>query len=209
MKKALIVYGTRYGAAASTSEEIAETLRKEGFEVQVVNAKNEKVKDVAECDLVVVGSGIQINKWTGEPEAFLKKFQKELAKKKVALFVCCGSASQTPSEREAKPDAAETARRKYLEDKAAQYHLQTVALGLFGGVYNYNKTPWWAKRFMEADRQRIEAAYKEMEPGVYDTRDLNAVRNWTKELIQKVRLSNGANFQTWFDLEAEPIPENS
>src|SRR3989304_4333741 len=95
MTKALIVYGTRYGATASTSEEIAGTLRKEGFDVRVVNAKEEKVRDIAEYDLVIVGSGIQINRWTGEPEQFLKKFQKELEKKRVALFVCCGSAAQT------------------------------------------------------------------------------------------------------------------
>jgi menaquinone-dependent protoporphyrinogen IX oxidase len=188
MDKALIVYGTRYGAAASTAEEIAKTLHQEGWDVQVVNAKEEKVKNIAEYDLVVVGSGIQINKWTGEPEDFLKKFQKELAKKKVALFVCCGSASQTASEREAKPDAAETARRKYLEEKAAKYSLQPVALGLFGGVYNYNKMPWWAKRVMEADRPRVAAAYEETQPGVYDTRDLNAIRSWAKELAQKAHL---------------------
>ena len=42
MTKALIVYGTRYGATASTSEEIAEVLRTEGFDVRVVNAKEEK-----------------------------------------------------------------------------------------------------------------------------------------------------------------------
>jgi hypothetical protein len=62
-----------------------------------------------------------------------------------------------------------------------------VALGLFGGVYNYNKTPWWGKKFMEADRPRVAAAYKETEPGVYDMRDLNAIREWTRELAQKVR----------------------
>ena len=187
MNKALIVYGTRYGAAASTSEEIAKILRQEGFDVRVVNAKEDKVKDITEYELVIVGSGIQINKWTGEPENFLEKFQKELAKKKVTLFVCCGSASQTASEREAKPDAAETARRKYLEEKAAKYSLQPVALGLFGGVYNYNNVPWWAKRFMEADRTRIEAAYKETQPGVYDTRDWNTIRSWAKELAQTVQ----------------------
>ena len=81
MSKALIVYGTRYGAAASTSEEIAKILRQEGLEVRVVNAKEEKIKDIAEYDLVIVGSGIQFNKWTGEPEDFLKKFQKELGTK--------------------------------------------------------------------------------------------------------------------------------
>lgn len=44
MVNALIVYGTRLGATASTSEEIARILREEGLEVRVVNAKKEKVK---------------------------------------------------------------------------------------------------------------------------------------------------------------------
>lgn len=63
-KKALIVYGTRYGATATTSQEIAATMRKEGIEVRVVNGKEEKVKYVTEYDLVIVGSGIQILRWT-------------------------------------------------------------------------------------------------------------------------------------------------
>jgi menaquinone-dependent protoporphyrinogen oxidase len=185
--KALIVYGTRYGAAALTAEEIAQELRKENFEVRVINAKDEKVKDITEYDLVIVGSGIQINHWTSEPEDFLKKFQKELAKKKVALYVCCGSASQTPAEKEKKHDAEEYGKRKYLQEKADKYHLQPIALGFFGGIYNYNQTPWWGKRFMEADRPRVAANYKETEPGIYDTRDLNAIRQWTKELAEKAR----------------------
>jgi menaquinone-dependent protoporphyrinogen IX oxidase len=183
--KALLVYGTRYGAAASTSEEIAKILRQEGLEVRVVNAKEEKVKDITDYDLVVVGSGILFNRWTSEPEKFLQKFQKELAKKKVALFVCCGSASQALNE--GKPDIAENARKKYLEEKGAKYSLQTVALGLFGGVYNFNKTPWYAKKAMKMERPRIEAAYKETQPGVYDTRDWNAIRSWAKELAQHFR----------------------
>jgi menaquinone-dependent protoporphyrinogen IX oxidase len=182
MTKALIVYGTRYGAAASTSEEIAKILRNEGIGVRVINAKAEKVKDIAEYDLVIVGSGILFHRWTSEPEKFLKKFQKELARKKVALFVCCGSASQVFNE--GKPDIAEKARRRYLEEKGAKYSLQPDALGLFGGVYNYNKEPWYAKKAMEMDRPRIAAAYKETEPSVYDTRDWNAIRTWAKELVK-------------------------
>jgi menaquinone-dependent protoporphyrinogen IX oxidase len=69
MSKALVVYGTRYGAAASTSEEIAKILCQAGMEVRTVNAKEEKVRDIAEYDLVVVGSGIMMDRWTGEPEA--------------------------------------------------------------------------------------------------------------------------------------------
>lgn len=75
---------------------------------------------------------------------------------------------------------------KYLEEKAAKFNVQPVALGLFGGVYNFNKVPWYAKKAMEMDRTRIEAAYKAVEPGIYDTRDWNAIRGWAKELAQKV-----------------------
>jgi len=81
MTKALIVCGTRYGTTVSTSEEIADILRKEEFEVRVVNARKKKVRDIAEYKLLIVGSGMQIDRWTGEAEDILKKFQKELAKK--------------------------------------------------------------------------------------------------------------------------------
>ena len=70
--KALIAYATRYGATTSTSEEIAKVLREQGIDVNVVNAKEEKIKDITEYELVLVGSGIQIDRWTGEAEDFLK-----------------------------------------------------------------------------------------------------------------------------------------
>ena len=57
MKKALIVYGTRYGTTANTSDVIADTLRQVGFEVKVVDAKKEKVQSISEFDLIIVGSG--------------------------------------------------------------------------------------------------------------------------------------------------------
>jgi len=37
--KILIAYGTRYGATATTVEEIAKVLQGKGFEVKVVNLK--------------------------------------------------------------------------------------------------------------------------------------------------------------------------
>jgi menaquinone-dependent protoporphyrinogen oxidase len=185
MAKALIVYGTRYGATAGTSEDIASVLRQEGLEAQVVDAKREKIKDISKYDLVVVGSGIQLGKWTSEPEDFLKRFQKELATKKVALFVSCGSGCKAINE--GKPDVIARARAERLEEEAAKYNLQPIALGLFSGIYNYNKVPWWAKKSLEALRPRIAAVYKETQPGVYDTRDWDAIRTWAKELSQKVQ----------------------
>ena len=70
--KTLIIYGTRYGATAGTSEKISEILHDEGFEVKVVNAKEEKINNISKYDLIIVGSGLQIGKWTSEAENVLK-----------------------------------------------------------------------------------------------------------------------------------------
>jgi menaquinone-dependent protoporphyrinogen oxidase len=184
MSKALIVYGTRTGTAAITAQDIAETLQKKGIETRVLNTKKEKIKSIAEYDLIIVGSGIQIGRWTGEPEDFLKKYQKELASKKVALFVNCGSAVEKLNPD--KPEIAANARTKYLDEKAAKYNLKPVALGFFGAIYNFNTMSWIMKKGMEQERPKLAAAYKETEPGVYDTRDTEAIRKWAEEIAAKI-----------------------
>lgn len=180
MSKALVVYGTRTGTAEITAQEIAQTLQGKGIEVRVVNAKKEKIKSIAEYDLIVVGSGIQVGRWTGEPEDFLKKFQKELAAKKLALFVNCGSAVDKLNTD--KPEKATDAKTKYLDEKAAKYNLKPVALGFFGAIYNFNTMSWIMKKGMEYERPKLAANYKETEPGVYDTRDVSAIQKWAQEL---------------------------
>ena len=100
--KTLIVYATRYGATAETSQEIAKFLREENFEVKVVDAKKEKIKDISEFELVIVGGGLKMGKWTSESDDFLKNFQKDLAQKKVAIFVY--SAMKSLFERQGKTE---------------------------------------------------------------------------------------------------------
>jgi menaquinone-dependent protoporphyrinogen oxidase len=188
MIKALIVYGTRYGATADTSEVIAEVLREEGFEVRVVNAKKEKMRSINEYELVIVGSGVRMGRWTKEPEKFLGKFQKELLKKKVALFVCCSSAVEPLVEREEKTRVMGDARRKYLDEKAVQYNLSPIALGFFGGIYDFNKMSWFLRKTLSGVKLQLEeAGFKEAKSGVYDTRNLNVLRSWAKEIAQIVK----------------------
>ncbi len=185
MKKALIVYGTRTGTTANTSDVIADTLRQVGFEVKIVDAKKEKVQTISEFDLIIVGSGIQMGKWTKEPEDFLKKYQKELANKKLALFVSCGGANPL-SEGEKKNKEMDDAKRKYLEDKAVEYKVTPVALGFFGGCYDFNQMSWFFKKTLSSIKPKLESAgYKETKTGVYDLRDLDGIRNWTRELARQ------------------------
>jgi len=56
--RGLIVYGTSFGATKGTSEEIARILREENFDIKIVNAQEEKVKDISEYELVIVGSSL-------------------------------------------------------------------------------------------------------------------------------------------------------
>jgi menaquinone-dependent protoporphyrinogen oxidase len=186
MNRALIVYGTRYGTTAETSQIIAETLRQEGFEVEVVDAKKDKVQSINDYDLVIVGSGIQMGKWTSEPESFLRKYQEELSRKKLALFVSCGSANPL-SEGEQKKKEIDEGKRKYLDEKASKYNLKPVALGFFGGCYDFNKMSWFFKRTLSSIKPKLEGAgYKESKTGVYDLRNLNDIRDWAKEVAKTV-----------------------
>jgi menaquinone-dependent protoporphyrinogen oxidase len=152
-------------------------------DAKVIDAKKEKIRSIAEFGLVVVGSGIQMGRWTSEPEDFLKKFQKELASKKVALFVNCGSAAEKLNA--GKPEILTNAKKKYLEEKALKYNLINASLGLFGAIYDFNKMSWIMRKGMENERPKLAAAYEETAPGVYDTRDRDAIRKWAEELAAK------------------------
>jgi menaquinone-dependent protoporphyrinogen IX oxidase len=198
--KVLIVYGTRFGATESTSEEIAKVIREEGLEVTVVNAKKESVKDISGYDLIIVGSGMMIDRWTKEPENFLKKFQKELEKKKLAMFV--SSAAQATIEHDKKftgrmggqtvtlygDEAIGRGKKVYLEEKAAKYGLKPISMAVFGGVWDYNRMPWYLKKGMEMAKPTLLAAeLKESQPGVFDTRDWEMIRSWAKEMAGKAK----------------------
>jgi menaquinone-dependent protoporphyrinogen oxidase len=185
--KALIVYGTRYGATEMTANEIANVFRQEDLDVKVANLKDEKVKDITEYDLVLVGSGIKIKKWTKEPEKFLKKFQKELQQKRVVLFISCGAKYPLDEDADVETEI-EYARTNHLEAKAKKYNLQPIAFGLFGGVYNFNRMNWFFRKTMSPLKPQLEeAGIRQPEPGLYDTRDINAIRNWAKEVAQKAK----------------------
>ena len=186
MDKALIVYGTRYGATANTSEVIADTLRQLGYEVKIVGAKKEKLQSISEFDLIIVGSGIQMGKWTSDPEDFIKKFQKEITTKKLALFVSCGGANPL-AEGEQKDKELKNARATYLEDKALELNVTPIALGFFGGCYDFNKMSWFFKETLSSIKPKLEeAGYKESKVGVYDLRDLDEIRNWTREVAKQL-----------------------
>jgi menaquinone-dependent protoporphyrinogen oxidase len=183
--KTLIVYGTRYGATAGTSEEIANVLREEGFDVRVANAKKEKVRDITEYELIVVGNGMKFTGWTSEAKGFLRKFAKELTTKKLAVFV--SSAAQLLHERKGELEKKEEAWTKYLVEEIEKYDLKPIAMAIFGGWVNLDNMGWLDKKMAKFLIIELEDAGIKGENGVYDTRDWDNIRKWAKELAQKAR----------------------
>jgi len=181
--KILIAYGTRYGATTSTAEEISNVLQGEGFEVRVVNLKEEKVKDISKFELVIIGSGMKMDMWTSKAKAFLNTFSGELKKKKVALFVSSGA--RALMEYKGEHDEINRITKKYLEDKASKYDLNPISMTIFGGIWDYNQIGKIYRKFINAEKENfIPAGIKETEPGVYDSRNWDEIRKWAKELAR-------------------------
>ncbi len=136
--------------------------------------------------MIVVGSSLAGCKWNNDVEDFLKRFQAEFQQKKLALFV---SSVAPIAEREGNTEELTKERRIALDAKVAKYKLKPIVTGLFGGILNYNKMNFIARKGMEiAFKQRLQNnGFKEAEPGVYDLRDWDKIRNWSRELAIKAR----------------------
>lgn len=174
-ERALVCFGTRYGSAGEIAEKIAESLRERGAQVDVVDLKKGKVKNLATYDLVVIGSGIQMGKWTKHPLKFIKKNRDTLSHKKVALFVSCMTARL--------PDKRDQSRRDYLDAIVEDYpEITLISMGLFGGLIDATKGNLMTKAIMKPVVKALASSEDEA-PERIDSRDWDQIRLWAEGLI--------------------------
>lgn len=178
--KVLIVYGTRYGTATEIAEKICLVMESEGLKVDVKDARSLKNFNISPYQLVVVGSGIKMGKWTKKSLKFLKDNRKELASKMVAIFVTCGAANTEKNRAEGQ--------EKYLNQVAEKYLLnEPMATGLFGSKFDpsakhglmYNFTMKAIKKDLE--KQGIDTSQ------TIDYRDWEQIRAWARGLAEMVK----------------------
>jgi len=173
-KKALVVYGTRFGGTRGVAEEIGRTLVGEGFEVDVADAKV-GAPSVEPYGLVVVGSGIMMGKWTGEAEAFLKRNSGALKGKRLAVFVSCGSGD--------KGEDWEKARREYIDAVAARNGVNPSLAAVFGGIYDFRGRGLFGSIAMWGMKKEMEK--RGVDTGKpYDFRDWDRIREWGCEVAR-------------------------
>lgn len=178
--KVLVVYGTRYGTATGIAEEISRVLEDEGLEVDLKDARKLKDYDIAPYDLVVVGSGIKIGKWTKGSLKFLKDNKESLKEKKVALFVTCGAAND--------PKTVDEGQEKYLDDVAEKYLInKPVATGLYGSLYDPNaKQGLLYKMTLRSIKKELEKQGKDTSKPL-DYRNWDEIRNWARSLANMLK----------------------
>ena len=95
-KKILVAYASKYGATIEIAEKIGEVLRQAGLQTDVLPAKRNL--DIGPYKAVILGSAVYYGRWRKDAVKFLKKKEKELAKRDVWLFSSGPSGEGDPAE---------------------------------------------------------------------------------------------------------------
>ncbi len=91
-------------------------------------------------------------------------------------------------ERQGKTEDVERIKKTHLEDRASKYQVQPIASAMFGGMWDKNKMGFIFRRTLSVLlKQFEEAGFKETSPGIIDTRDIEEIHKWTKELAIKAQ----------------------
>lgn len=175
MKKALILFGSRFGTTEDTSKKIREHLLSKEIEVELINA-NEKEPSLEGYDGILIGTGIKISMWTKKIKKFVKKHKTELKNRKFkfGFFVSCGTACK-------KEDVNE-AIEKYIKSKLEKIGLTCDLCDAFGPIYDFSETSQFgsmAKKMMKEGL--IEDGWKEIDDISYDLRDIDQIQNFSND----------------------------
>ncbi|MGY5855336.1 MAG: flavodoxin domain-containing protein [Candidatus Thorarchaeota archaeon] len=171
MNKVLIIYGTRYGTTTEVVQDMSNTVRELGAQVDVVHLeKGIPYPEPEEYDLVIVGSGIQAGQWTKRPLQYIEQKLESLSKTKVALFVVSGYAGN--------PDKVAEAQTDYLDAMSDKYPgLSPISTALIGGMFEFS-------RYNLVVRALVKSMVKKQLPPGEEMPEKIDFRDWIKELVQ-------------------------
>jgi menaquinone-dependent protoporphyrinogen oxidase len=176
--KILVVYGTRWGSTADIAKKIGQAFMNDRNTTDIVDAKKEK-PTIDPYDLVVVGSGISMGKWTKETLSFLHDNATHLRNKKTAFFVSCGLVLRE--------GGIEKTRADYLAKVAEEYKLNPLTYGAFGGYLDFTSDyGLLSNLFVNASKKKCQKmGIDTTKP--YDFRDWSDITNWAERLSVEVK----------------------
>jgi menaquinone-dependent protoporphyrinogen IX oxidase len=159
MSRTLIVYGTRFGATAKSSEIIAKVLSdKFNHDVEVANLAEQKGKiDLAPYDNIIIGSSIAYFSWKRRAKKFLRN---DFTGKKLFVFITSAALTYAALE-EGDIEKYEKWKRRFLDNVIKnKTNIEPSSTAVFGGwikkgddfdLYNWKEADAtsWAEKIGE------------------------------------------------------------
>ncbi|MBN2405848.1 MAG: flavodoxin domain-containing protein [Coriobacteriia bacterium] len=165
MSSILVVYGTKTGCTTSIAEHIGATLVDAGWVVDVTAA--EEKPDPSAYDAVIVGSGVRAGNWHGPVKSWVTTYAQTLKGMPTAFFTTGLTIARGP-------ESADEV-RAYTDPLVEATGVQPVDIGLFPGMNDLKKLSLPERLIMKA-----------MKVPEGDFRDMDAVADWTREVVGKL-----------------------
>lgn len=162
----LITYGSWADGTKGTAIEMTEKLRQvPGLTVDVQPAK--VVKNLKPYQAVIIGTGARMGGLHPSVINFIVRHEKSLKEIPSAFFISCLTMKEdTTDNRE-----TVTAYMDVLKQRVRSY--KPVSVGLFGGVIDYNKLPFYMRFFFQKSDDLKEGDY----------RDWDKINQWAEEAV--------------------------
>jgi len=171
MKSIAVIYGTRHEGTTGIAEKIAEILIQNGFNVVLQNiAEKFDLENFFRKDFggFILGSGIQMGRWTPGMKKFIVKNRGHFTKEgvKLGMFVSCGTAHSS--------DGSLNACTDYVQFFAKDLGVKPDLMAAFGGIYDFSKN----SNLNFAIKFILKNVVKKETPGQFNMKDVNDFRNW-------------------------------
>ena len=140
LHRILVAYATKHGSTTEVAEEIAAELRADGADVDIRQAR--AVRDLDPYEAVILGAPLYMGRWHGDARGFLKRFDRELADRPLAVFAL-GPVKEDGSD-------VEGAQRQ-LDAAVAKVRVKPVDVVLFAGALNPERLPFPLNRMARSD----------------------------------------------------------
>ena len=171
MKNIALIYGTRHESTTGIADKIAEVLIQNGFNVVIHNiAIDFDQKHLFKENFVgfILGSGIQMGKWTPNMKEFIVTNRDHFTKQgvKLGMFVTCGIASSS--------DGSLKGCAEYVDFFAKELGLTPDLTVAFGGVFDFSKN----SNLNTAIKYVLKKSAKKVSLEQFNFGEINDFRNW-------------------------------
>jgi menaquinone-dependent protoporphyrinogen oxidase len=153
--KTLIAYASKHGSTQEVAEQVAQTLRDSGLDVDVVPASS--VDDLDAYDALIIGGALYMGHWHRDARRLLSRVSEELGDRPVFVF------GMGPMDLEQK--SVEEARKHVDAALAKVPDVHPVSVAIFGGVVRPDELHFPFNHMPETD-----------------ARDPEAIRAWSEDI---------------------------